>query len=162
MLMLNNIDQNILVRRRILNPVIVFIIMTMISTSLLLSGLSRSKYVLNKQYLINLQSYEGLAIESVGAISGTTRQYETLTAGLVSPAGATYTLQWQRGDSALGPWENILNATDSTYTLTINENNHYIRVKATGTGDYTGAEYSPASGPVVVAATPIIDMEPIR
>lgn len=74
---------------------------------------------------------------SVGNItitmSGTT---PILTAGAVSPSGATFTYQWQ---SYSGGWNDISGATSSSYAGTISTR---YRVSVTGTGAYYGTDYS--------------------
>jgi len=76
-------------------------------------------------------------IESVGnptvTIVGTSPR---LTAGAVSPTGATFTYQWQ---SYSGGWNNITGATSATYTGAFDTR---YRVSAIGTGAYYGIAYS--------------------
>ncbi len=93
------------------------------------------------------------SITGIGAISGTTAAGQTLTAGALSPAGATATYQWQRCDSADGSYANIAGATSNTYTLTAADYNYYIKVVVTGSGTYSGTAASVYAGPV--AACPI-------
>lgn len=104
----------------------------------------------------------GIPLISVSAITGTTRQYETLTSGVPSPAGATVSYQWLRGDTETGPYTEIAGATASTYTLVFDDNNHYIKVRLTGTGNYSGSVWSACTGPVVFAATAITAMGEIN
>jgi len=85
---------------------------------------------------------------SIGGILGVSRVGDTLTAGALAPAGATATYQWQISQYAAGPYENIADATGSTYTLNAGEYNYYLRVAATGNGNYSGTVYSPYKGPV--------------
>ena len=88
------------------------------------------------------------SITSIGVISGTPRVAMTLTAGTVNPSGATVTYQWLRCDAEDGVYENIPGATSSSYTLTPDDLNHYIKVQATGSGTYSGTAVSAAKGPV--------------
>ena len=104
----------------------------------------------------------GIALISINAITGTTRQYETLTAGSFSPTEATVSYQWLRSDSASGEYSEIAGATSSTYTLVFDDNNHYIKVRISGTGSYSGSVESVSSGPVVFAATAITAMAAIN
>lgn len=87
-------------------------------------------------------------ITAIGPISGTPQVGLTLTAGAVSPAGATITYQWQKSTSAAGPYTPISGATSSSYTLMTTDLNQYITVAATGTGNYFGTVTSSAIGPV--------------
>jgi hypothetical protein len=69
-----------------------------------------------------------------------------LTAGALTPSGATVTYQWQRANSASGPYTDISGATSSTYTpVTPADKNMFIRVVATGTGNYSGTVTSAAT-----------------
>ncbi|MCE5195861.1 MAG: hypothetical protein LLG09_01840 [Negativicutes bacterium] len=104
----------------------------------------------------------GIPLTGIGEISGTTRQYETLTAGACSPAEATVSYQWLRADSADGEYSEIVGATSSTYTLVFDDKNHYIKVRISGTGSYSGSVESVSSGPVVFAATAITAMAAIN
>ena len=51
---------------------------------------------------------------------------------------ADYTYQWQSGESADGPFTDIQDATESTYTLTGKDVGKYIRVVITPNGDIYG------------------------
>ncbi len=93
------------------------------------------------------------AITGIGAIYGTVQVGKTLTAGSLAPSGATATYQWQRCATSSGTYTNIYLATSSTYTLTADDYNCYIKVKVTGSGSYSGTITSAAVGSV--AACPI-------
>ena len=58
---------------------------------------------------------------------------ETLTAGALTPSGATVTYQWQSSDTVGGTYSNISGATSATYTLAEAERGKFIKVQATGT-----------------------------
>ena len=60
-------------------------------------------------------------------------QIGTTISTTLTPAGATATYQWFRGDTA------IAGATSSSYTVTANDAGFILRVVATGTGNYTGS-----------------------
>ncbi|MDD3199628.1 MAG: hypothetical protein PHN73_04895 [Eubacteriales bacterium] len=100
------------------------------------------------------------AITSIGAISGTAQVAKTLTAGMISPAGATVTYQWLRCNSPSGEYEYIHGATESTYTLSANDKDKYIKVQVTSSGTYSGTETSTYVGPValgqITAISPIM------
>ena len=73
---------------------------------------------------------------------------ETLTAGVVTPAGATVTYQWQRSADNV-TYVDIDGATSNTYTLKGEDINYYIRVLAIGVGAYTGTVASaPTTDPI--------------
>jgi len=102
----------------------------------------------------------GGSLTAIGAVSGITQVGQTLTAGALSPAGATANYQWQKCSTADGTYSDISGATAGTYTLTADDYGYYIRVVATGTGMYTGTVTSSCVGPVaagqLTAISPII------
>ncbi len=69
-------------------------------------------------------------------ISGYPYVGETVEA-VVGPSGATATYQWELSDTLGGTYSPIAGATGDAYTLQISNLDKYIRVSATGTGDYT-------------------------
>ena len=71
----------------------------------------------------------------------------TLTAA-VTPSAATVNFQWLRADAADGEYTNIVGATNNTYDLAAEDEGKYIKVRATGTGLYTGTVESGPLGPV--------------
>lgn len=85
------------------------------------------------------------------SISGTAQVGETLTAA-VEPAGATASYQWMSATEQDGDYAEITSATNSTYDLTTSEEGKYIKVQATGTGEYGGTVESAATGPVAAEA----------
>lgn len=91
----------------------------------------------------------------MGAISGTARPGNNLTAGALTPAGATVTRQWQRSTASGGPYTNVAGATGSSYGLIAGDAGYYFRVIATGTGSYSGAVTSAASAKVTVLVTSV-------
>jgi hypothetical protein len=80
---------------------------------------------------------------------------ETLTAK-VTPSGATVNYQWMRADNG-ETWDDIADATNKTYELVADDVGNYIKVKATGTGNYKGTVESEPVGPVesTWAKTPV-------
>jgi hypothetical protein len=74
----------------------------------------------------------------------------TLTAGDIWPVGATVSYQWQ-GDNGTG-WLDIAGATGSTYVVSEDDLDKYVRVSANGTGVYTGTVSSYGIGPVTATA----------
>ena len=104
-----------------------------------------------------LVDYE--SISSIGDISGTIANGETLTAGAINPTGATVVYQWQRSDVAGLTYANISGATSSSYTLTSADIGRKIRVGATGTGDYGDTVYSSPTIAVVDSVNIAYDFE---
>ena len=92
-------------------------------------------------------------ITAIGAISGTTQVGSTLSAGVITPSGATVSYQWLHATAAGGPYSNITNATSNTYTVATTYGGDYIEVQATGTGSYSGTVTSVNVGPVTTPIT---------
>jgi hypothetical protein len=88
-------------------------------------------------------------LESV-TISGTAQVGQTLSAA-TQPAGATATYKWKRADTADGSYTDIASATNASYLLAAEDEGKYIKVEATGTGEYSGTVLSAAT--TAVAAT---------
>lgn len=86
-------------------------------------------------------------INSIGAISGTVAYGETLTAGAITPANATVRYEWEWATDPNGTWTS-LNYNGATYKLDGWDVGCYFRVKAIGTGLYTGEVCSEVVGPV--------------
>ena len=89
-------------------------------------------------------------ITAVAAITGTTTIGSTLTAGAITPAAATVSYQWQSATTSGGTYTNISGATASTYAVSPNTMNKYIKVAVTATGSYTGTQTSAATTVVAV------------
>jgi hypothetical protein len=83
-------------------------------------------------------------------VEGVAKVGETLTAK-VTPTGATVNYQWQASADDGTTWDDIADATSKTYILSENEVGKLIRVKVTGTGNFTGTKTSDPVGPVTVA-----------
>jgi len=81
------------------------------------------------------------------SVEGVAKVGETLTAK-VTPTGATVNYQWMRADAENGEYEDIDDATNNTYELVANDAGKYIKVKATGRGNYRGTVESEPVGPV--------------
>ena len=86
---------------------------------------------------------------AVPAVSGIARTGETLDASTGSWTGSpsSYTYQWKRANTADGTYSNISSATSSTYVLTDDDINKYVKVSViatNGIGSST-AELSAAS-----------------
>jgi lipoprotein-anchoring transpeptidase ErfK/SrfK len=85
-------------------------------------------------------------------VEGVAKVGETLTAK-VTPDKATVNYQWMRSDSENEGYAPIEGATEKTYELVAADVGKYIKVRATGTGDYRGTVESEPMGPVVETAT---------
>jgi len=90
-------------------------------------------------------------------VTGVAKVGETLTA-TITPSGATASYQWMRSDSEDkdGTYTNISGATEKTYKLVAADVGKYIKVKATGTGDYKGTVESKPVGPVVAVTGELV------
>jgi hypothetical protein len=92
----------------------------------------------------------------IAPISGTPEVGSVLTAGALTPAEATATYNWVISDTADGTYANTSPAsTTSTYIPSASEVGKYLKVVATGTGNYSGISTSTATtvitAPVTVA-----------
>jgi len=79
-------------------------------------------------------------ITAIGTITGTVKVGSVLTVGALTPAGATADYNWQIATSSSGPWAD-LGALTNTYTITVADAAKFIRVLATGNGNYSGFGY---------------------
>ena len=96
----------------------------------------------------------GSSKEEVSAISvaGDAVVGETLEAVDLKPTNATVKYQWQRAAAKDGGYVDIEGATGKTYKLVDDDAGKWIKVKATGTGNYTGTVESKPVGPVLAAS----------
>ncbi len=83
-----------------------------------------------------------IPITAVGAISGTPQVESILTAGAITPAGATVNYQWKICETIDGVYENITGATNSTYTIVLGDMGKFIKLVAMGFGSYSGIQIS--------------------
>jgi len=87
-----------------------------------------------------------IPITAIAAITGTPQVGEVLTAGALTPSGATIMYQWEISTDGDGTrYVGIGAATLSTYTPIPGDAGKYIHVVATGTGSYTGTVQSAAT-----------------
>lgn len=86
-------------------------------------------------------------------VMGTVQVGEVLTAA-ITPAGAqeNTTFQWQRAVAADGEFSDIEGANQCTYVLKKEDEGKYLKVQATGNGNYRGTVSSSAEGPVTITA----------
>jgi PKD repeat protein len=94
-----------------------------------------------------------IPITAIGAITGTPQVGSIMTAGALTPAGATASYQWQRATTSGGTYTAIAGATATTYTPVAGDGGYYIKVVATGTGSYAGTVTSAYVGPVTIIPT---------
>lgn len=85
------------------------------------------------------------------SISGTPQVGQTLTAE-ISPPESTVTYKWQKADTADGSYSDIEGAAEKTYLLTEAENGKFVKVIATGTGQFSGTVESQPTTAVSAAA----------
>ncbi len=88
-------------------------------------------------------------ITAIGVTTGvTTAVGSVLTAGALTPSGATATYQWQNSTTSDGAYTNINGATAITYNLALSDVGKYLKVITTGSGSYSGTQTSVASAVV--------------
>lgn len=85
------------------------------------------------------------------SIEGTAQVGQTLTAN-VTPSAATVTYEWQQADATGGPYTPIGGATAKTYALQAAQQGKFVKVKVTGSGNYTGTQTSEATTAVAAQA----------
>lgn len=73
---------------------------------------------------------------SIAAIGGVVQRAQVLTAGALTPSGATASYQWQSSASSGGVYSPIAGATSNTYVPVLGDVGRFIRVVATGSGTY--------------------------
>jgi len=93
-----------------------------------------------------------ISVTSIGAINGTAKVGVELTAGIVSPAGATVNYQWMSCSTSDGTYVNITGATANTYIPAVADEGKYLKVSATGHGGYSATVTSDATAAVLPTA----------
>jgi hypothetical protein len=95
-------------------------------------------------------------------ITGTLRQAQTLTAtlGTWSPAGSSYSYQWQRSTNTGATWSNIAGASGATYLTTTADVGAYERVLVTATNSYGSTTASSAEVGSIATAAPYVTTPP--
>lgn len=96
-----------------------------------------------------------VGISAIADISGAPQVGVELTAGALTPAGATANYQWQICDTVDGTFTNIDGATTNKYTPIGDDSGKFIKVSATGTGSYTGTVTSAPTSAVEAAPTAV-------
>jgi hypothetical protein len=95
------------------------------------------------------------------SIAGTAKRTLTLTAsaGIWTPAGATFTYQWQRDDGS--SFADIDDATSASYVLATADVDATIRVEVTATNVDGSTTVASAPTSTVLAATPASTIAPV-
>nr|WP_321351256.1 hypothetical protein [uncultured Methanoregula sp.] len=101
----------------------------------------------------------GKTITAIAPITGTLQVGSTLSAGVLTPSGATAAYLWSRSTTSGGTYTDIAGATTSTYTIVAGDIGYFFKVTATGSGQYSGTATSDAAGPA--GAIPITAIGPI-
>ncbi len=96
-------------------------------------------------------------LSAMESIIGTAQAGVPLTAGALTPAGATAAYQWLICDTETGQYQAIAGATSSTYNPDEFDQGMFIKVAATGTGIYAGTVTSAATTAVAAADTTAAD-----
>ena len=99
-------------------------------------------------------------VTAIGAISGTAKVGSVLTAGAVTPAGATVDYQWMRCVTATAPIGASIGENQNTYTALADDVGKFIKVKVTGNGSYSDSATSTATA-AVFTPIPIMTISPI-
>ena len=101
-------------------------------------------------------------ITAIAAITGTPQVGVKLTAGALTPTAATATYQWQICDTSGGTYINITGAIEKTYTPVAGDVTKFIKVVATGTGNYSGTKTSVATTAVAAEDTSAAAIAAVR
>ena len=101
-------------------------------------------------------------ITAIAAITGTPQVGVKLTAGALTPTAATATYQWQICDTSGGTYVNITGAIEKTYTPVAGDVTKFIKVVATGTGNYSGTKTSVATTAVAAEDTSVAAVATVR
>ncbi|PKL12066.1 MAG: hypothetical protein CVV52_11520 [Spirochaetae bacterium HGW-Spirochaetae-8] len=126
-----------------------------------LAGANAGNYVKPENHQVATGVITALPITAIGAVTGTAKFGSELTSGLITPAGATVSYQWKRCTTSDGTYENIDGATSSTYTPVELDIAKYLKVTATGTGNYSSTVTSTATGVVAKADSPLAPIQSI-
>ena len=145
-----------------------YVVVTAVGTTLAASN-ANARYIITAPpyhyyygYTINPISgplaSPGVVINSVSAINniiGTAQVGVELTAGSLTPAGATASYQWKISTDGT-TYADITGATTNKYTPVVGDVGKFIKVSATGTGSYTGSATSAATAAVKEAEAVLV------
>ncbi|MFJ7952509.1 YDG domain-containing protein [Lysinibacillus sp. NPDC096418] len=115
-----------------------------------LGGADASNYTAPVNTVVTTGEITAIPVTAIGTIKGIPQVGQTLTAGAITPAGATVTYQWQIANTTTGAYTDITGETSDTYTPVAADTGKFIQVVATGTGNYSG----PAISVPTIAVTP--------
>ncbi len=93
-------------------------------------------------------------ITAIAAITPAAKVGVVLTAGALTPAGATADYKWKICDTAAGSYDYIAGATGKTYTPGPDDVKKFIKVEAIGTGGYQPSTKTSAATASVAASVP--------
>ena len=102
-------------------------------------------------------------ITSLPTISGTIEVLQTITATLGSVTGVptpTSSLQWQISDDGVSGWSDIVGETSTTYTISVSDDDKYLRVVQTATNAEGSDVENSAATTQVAGSAPIISGVP--
>ncbi|PKL48960.1 MAG: hypothetical protein CVV42_08165, partial [Candidatus Riflebacteria bacterium HGW-Riflebacteria-2] len=85
-------------------------------------------------------------VTAIGAITGIPMSGQTLTAGEITPVGATVDYRWQVSNDGVNAWLDISGAVTASYEVDPAKSaaGQYVRLVATGNGSYCGEVFSAA------------------
>jgi len=121
-------------------------------------ALDRTKKLKNETDSINKHknhknSQTTVAVTSISAITGIARVGVELTAGTLTPTEATINYQWKICGTLDGEYTDISGATTNKYIPVTVDASKYIKISATGTGNYTGTVTSAPTAAVAPIET---------
>ena len=102
----------------------------------------------DRLFNITVRNFKPAELDSISAVSGTPKVGVELTAGALTPAGATVNYQWQICATSVGVYADIAGATTNKYTPVASDVTKFIKVVVTGTGSYSGTVISVATGAI--------------
>ncbi len=76
---------------------------------------------------------------------------QTLTT-VIDPTAETAAYKWKAAETVDGTYTDIASATGKTFVLTAAQQGKFIKVEATGTGNYEGTKLSAATTAVAAQA----------
>lgn len=100
-----------------------------------------------------------IPLTSLGNMTDTAQVGSALTAGSVTPVGATVSYQWLIAGKFSGSYSIIPGATSNTYTPAAADQGMFIKVRVIGCGRFTGTVISEAIQVAANQTTPISDFE---
>lgn len=102
-----------------------------------------------------------MPITAIGAITGTAKVGCVLTAGAVTPSGASVNYQWEICDTKDGLYADIDGQKGNTYTPVVDDVGKYVKVRVMGTIVCSGVLESAAKGKIVATVPDAPDIGPV-